>query len=641
MHEVSTLKKNALVLFKNTKPFSFLSTAMQKSLVDNSALEYHPKESYVIREGTPSKQLLYIIIDGQAKAITSIGNEETVTAVRNAGDFFGITVLLTDEPYPMSVLASEDLTCLMLDRKMFKAALADNEQFSDYITATLAKRLKELYQAVTDNHHEQRLNKQSLRQRISHVATEKVITGLPMDKVSSVANKMTENNVSSVVIIAFNGKPVGIITEKDLVSKVLATPAPNLDLKAHEIMSPELITVSPDDFSYQALLMMTKHNIQHVVVTDKNEVLRGIVTVKDLIRTSNSGTISIVKQIEHQDTTEGLAALVRDIDQVGLALLAERALASEICALTNELYERITRKVVQIAENEMVANGWGTPPLRYCFINMGSAGRKEQFTRTDQDNGIIFEDSLDETAENAANYFLALGKRIVSGLEVCGFKRCTGGVMADNPQWCLPLSLWKNNIKNWVDNLDPKDIRNMTIFLDYRHLYGDNILFENLKEYSTRLFQNAQHALLFMAEDDLKQRVPLNLFRQIITVRKGRNHNKLNLKNAVMVHLVDCLRLFALREGIWETNSFERIYNLRDRNIFKKDDAEYIEAAYESLLMFRIRDAFTKMQEGRDPDNMIKFKNLSKKELALLKESMLIVSRLQSLTSHAFRVHKA
>jgi CBS domain-containing protein len=641
MREVSTLKNNALALFENTEPFSFLSSAVQKSIIDKSALEYYPKGNYVIREGTPSKQLLFIIIDGQAKAITSIGSEETVTAVRNAGEFFGITVLLSDEPYPMSVLASEDLTCLKLNRQMFKKALADNEQFSDYITSTLAKRLKELYQAVTDNHHEQRLNRQSLRQRITHVATEKVITGFPMDKITSIANKMTDNNVSSVVITAFNGRPVGIITEKDLVSKVLASPTLNLDLKAHEIMSPELITVSPDDFSYQALLMMTKHNIQHVVVTDKSEVLRGIVTIKDLIRTSNSGTISIVKQIEHQDTISGLAALVKDIDQVGLALLAERALASEICALTNELYERITCKVIMIAESEMIASGRGAPPLRYCFINMGSAGRKEQFTRTDQDNGIIFEDSLDEAAENAANYFLALGKLIVSGLEACGFKRCTGGVMADNPQWCLPLSLWKNSIKNWVDNLDPKDIRNMTIFLDYRHIYGDTMLYESLKEYSTRLYQNAQHALLFMAEDDLKHRVPLNLFRQIITVRKGRNHNKLNLKNGVMVHLVDCLRLFSLREGIWETNSFERIYNLRDRNIFKKDDAEYIEAAYESLLLFRIRDAFAKMHEGREPDNMIKLKTLGKKDLALLKESMLIVSRLQSLTSHAFRVHKA
>ncbi len=641
MDETSNMKKDALKLLKDTEPFSFLSPDKQKMITDNSALEHYTKGSYVIREGSPSKQLLYIIIDGQANAVTSIGNEDTVTAVRNAGDFFGITVLLSDEPYPMSVLAAEDLTCLLLDRHLFKIALADNEQFSDHITETLAKRLKELYQVVTDNHHEKRLARQSLRQRISDVATVKVITSLPMDKIASVANKMTENNVSSVVVTAFNGKPVGIITEKDLVGKVLASPEPNLDLKAHQIMSPELITIAPDDFSYQALLVMTKHNIQHVVVTDKSDVLRGIVTLKDLIRTSNSGTLSIVKQIEHQDTIAGLATLVRDIDQVGLALLAERALASEICALTNELYERITRKVIQIAEKEMVLSGWGTPPLRYCFINMGSAGRIEQFTRTDQDNGIIFEDSLNEPAENYANYFLALGKRIVSGLETCGFKRCTGGVMADNPQWCLPLSLWKNNIKCWVDNLDPKDIRNMTIFLDYRHLYGDVMLFENLKAYSTRLYQESQHALLFMAEDDLKHRVPLNLFRQIITSKTGRDHNKLNLKNGVMVHLVDCLRLFALREGIRETNSFERIHSLRDRNIFKKDDAEYIEAAYESLLMFRMRDAFTKMKEGRDPDNMIKLNRLSKKDLSLLKESMLIVSRLQSLTSHAFRVHKA
>lgn len=196
-------------------------------------------------------------------------------------------------------------------------------------------------------------------------------------------------------------------------------------------------------------------------------------------------------------------------------------------------------------------------------------------------------------------------------------------------------------LSNWTATLDPKDIRNMTIFLDYRHLYGESALFEQLKDYSTRLFKDSKHALLFMAEDDLKHRVPLNIFGNIITRRTSSKKRKVNLKAEVMVHLVDCIRLFALREGIRETNSFDRIHSLKTRGVFKADDAEFIEAAFESLLMFRIRNSVDRLREGHSPDNVIDLSQLSKKERTLLKEAMLVVNRLQTLTDHSFHVHKA
>lgn len=482
---------------------------------------------------------------------------------------------------------------------------------------------------------------QTLRQKVSDIYTKKVVTCLPMDSIRDLAKKMIEAKVSSVVVKAFNGKPIGIITEKDLVRKVLSAEVPDLERKAHEIMSPRLVTVRPDDFTYQALLMMVRHNISHIVVTSDHDVLDGIVTIKDLIRTHRNGAISIVGQIEQQDNFSGIAALINETDQVQRALLSERAYASEICALINELYDRVTRKVIQMAEEQLVSEGWGAPPAKYCFINMGSAGRKEQYSRTDQDNGIIFEDSKKESAAMAANYFLALGKRIVLGLEECGFKRCIGEVMADNPRWCLPISMWKNNLKLWVDRLDGRNIRNMTIFLDYRNLAGDAALFEDLKRFTTRLFRDSKHALLFMAEDDLKHRVPLNIFGKVITEKSRSREKVLNLKNSVMVHLVDCIRIFSLREGLQETNSFERIHRLKERWVFKPDDAESIEAAYEALLMFRIRDAAEKMNAGSQPDNFIDPGSLTKKDKALLKESLAIVNHLQSLTAHAFHVHKA
>jgi len=144
-----------------------------------------------------------------------------------------------------------------------------------------------------------------------------------------------------------------------------------------------------------------------------------------------------------------------------------------------------------------------------------------------------------------------------------------------------------------------------------------------------------------MAEDDLKHRVPLNIFGNIITRRTSSKKRKVNLKAEVMVHLVDCIRLFALREGIRETNSFDRIHSLKTRGVFKSDDAEFIEAAFESLLMFRIRNSVDRLREGHSPDNVIDLGQLSKKERTLLKEAMLVVNRLQTLTDHSFHVHKA
>ncbi len=630
-----------LSLIKTITPFNFLDDNILNDIVAQAKSAHYAKNSYIFQKGDRSKKTLFLILNGQAKALTTFINEEKVTAVRNRGDFFGVTGLLSDEPYPVSMVAAEALTCLLISQKSFLKALNSSEKFADYFTTDLASRLKDLYKIISAEQNDQPIiEKNILRQRIEDISAKNVVTCLPMDNIRDAAKKMAEARVSSVVVIALNNKPVGIITEKDLVSRVLSADNPNLEAKAHEIMTSDLVTANPNDYTYKALLLMIKHSIKHVIITDEHEILHGIITVKDLVQSQNTGALSIVKQIEYQDSYEGLAELIGEVDQLKQALINERSYASEICALISELYDRITRKVIQMAEKEMVSIGRGAPPTDYCFINMGSAGRKEQFSRSDQDNGIIFKDHLKDSLELTTDYFLTLGNVIVRELARCGFKLCKGEVMANNPCWCLPLSAWKNNVTQWVDKLDPKYIRNMTIFLDYRYVTGNEELYRDLKNYTTRLFRDSKHALLFMAEDDLKHRVPLNLFGRFITEKSGEKRKKMDLKRAVMVHLVDCLRLFALREGIKETNSFERLHRLNDRGIFKPEDAEYIEAAYESLLMFRIRNAIDNIKRGEEPDNLIDLDSLTKKEKFLLKESLLMANRLQSLTAHAFHPQK-
>jgi CBS domain-containing protein len=60
-------------------------------------------------------------------------------------------------------------------------------------------------------------------------------------------------------------------------------------------------------------------------------------------------------------------------------------------------------------------------------------------------------------------------------------------------------------------------------------------------------------------------------------------------------------------------------------------------SAYETLMMLRIRDAMAKMRKGLEADNYIDPKNLTNREYSLLREALIMVSRLQSITEHHFR----
>jgi CBS domain-containing protein len=636
---VETREINTIFLkLKKSPPFSDLDESILRELIETSRIEKYKAGSYIIREGESSQRTLFYILEGQARARAKIGIEESVAITWGEGYFFGVPVMFSDEPYHVSMIASTDMTCLLIGQEAFQKALYGSDRFAVFFTRILAARLNELYLTFSEyNAGERIIEGPILRRKIIDVCSREVITALPTDSISAIARKMSGARVSSVVIKDEDGKPVDIITEKDMVDKVIAVDNPDPGKNAGSIMSDRLVTIRPNDFTHQALLLMIKNDTNHIVVSDENGLIHGIVTIKDLIRTGNSGAYTVARQIESQNTFSGLAEVIREVEQVQRALLAERSYASAICAITNELYDRITRKVIDLAEHEMITKGFGEPPVGYTFFNMGSAGRKEQFTRTDQDNGIIYADS---TKEGVSDYFLELGKIIVRGLEECGFKRCSGGVMAENPHWCLPLSLWKERLTEWVNNLDPKNIRDMTIFLDYRFIRGNEKLFTELREFSRMLFMKSKHALLFLAEDDLRHRASLGLFGRFVTEKESTGRKKINLKNTVQVHMVDCLRVFALREGIDETNSFERIHRLRERSVLKAEDAEYLEAAYENLLKLRIKNVVESIKQGREPDSYIDPGYLTKREKTLLRESILIINRLQSLVDQTFHVHR-
>jgi CBS domain-containing protein len=97
------------------------------------------------------------------------------------------------------------------------------------------------------------------------------------------AKAMAKRGVSCAVITQ-SGSAVGIVTERDLVSKVLAENIDARNVLVRDIMSTPLITVGPDATVPSAAELMAQYRIRRLVVVDSSGTLVGLVTTGDIAR---------------------------------------------------------------------------------------------------------------------------------------------------------------------------------------------------------------------------------------------------------------------------------------------------------------------------------------------------------------------
>ncbi len=620
-------------------PFSLLPKDDIDSLETKVTIKKYSKGQYVFKQGQASLKTLFLIVGGSAEVVASNKKgDETVVGFRGVEEFFGETAL-TGGHYSASIRAKEDLTCLLIPGEEVERFIGKHKDFTSYLTDLLVERMRSLYDEII---HEQSFDNYQVetplfRKRVSDIMSSPVITCSIRDTVVEVANLMKNKNISAVLVVDEDNKPAGSISTADLVHNILAQSITEYqNIIAGTIMNTGVVTLNSEAFYAEALMAIIKHRTKHLAITRKDKLV-GIVTIADLVKFRSTGSLTITQDIELQEDIDGLAKIGVAVDELLYALIDEKAPVNEILTIISELYERLTIKVIQLCEKEMVKEGYGMPPVEYCWVNTGSAGRREQTYRTDQDNFIIFADHETIDPESLREYFLRLGLKINNGLEKCGFDKCPGNIMGSNPEWCRSLKEWEALVKNWIDNVsrDPKAVRQLTIMLDFRPVYGYKKLANLLWESVLKFYQESEAISHHLTLDDLSARVPVTIWRGFVTEKSGPHKDELNLKTSAIVHIVDCIRIFALKNGIKETNTFRRIELLRNKGGLNPDDADFAEAAFETLMMFRIRENLKKVIKGEKADNYINPNKLSKQEKEILRSTFAAVNRLQKLTSAA------
>ncbi|MFU8818608.1 MAG: putative nucleotidyltransferase substrate binding domain-containing protein [Desulfurivibrio sp.] len=628
--------ETVLDFLRQTMPFNELDDAALRELARHCVIDFIPKDTLIFRQGESEVEHFYLIQKGGVKIyLTNDQGEISLKDFRGEGEYFGALPIIQNTRANLNVETVEDTFCFLFTKAAFRHLLDTSPKVSHYFLRSLSEKLVNTAYAELRRHRVAPRTESTLFLFSSQVGASirgKLQTIAAAETVQAAAVRMAELQIGSLLVTDPAGKITGIVTDKDLRTKVVAA---GLDYQTPvtRIMTAPVQTIPAHAVCFDAMLRMMRQRIHHLAVERKGEII-GMITTHDIMLLQGTSPLYLFREIVAQRTLEGLHPLARKVPSVVRTLIEEGAKANNITRMITVLNDHILERLLTLLIEEL-----GPPPLPFCWLLMGSEGRSEQTFKTDQDNALIYAWPEDkELAAAAERYFKILSEKAIENLVKCGYPLCPGEMMASNPKWRQSAPAWQKSFDSWILTPEPKDVMHSTIFFDFRAGYGDLSLADNLRHHLARTIPGQELFLYHLAMNALEARPPLSFFRNFIVEKDGEHRNALDLKTKGLVPFVDFARLFALKHGITESNTLSRLQLLHEGGHIHTEMYTETVKAYEFLMQLRLVHQLYKMEAGEQPDNHINPAQLSELEKQTLKESFEVVRRLQSHIKQEFRL---
>jgi CBS domain-containing protein len=616
---------------KNTIPFKELDIEALNKLSEHCIIDFFPKGAAIFKQGETIVNYLYLIQKGGVKLFMKDEDGNiTLKDFRGEGSYIGALPIIQNTRANFNVETIEDTFCFLLEKKAFLELLNSDPKISQFYLRSFSDKL--IKTAYSELRHSRITPKGESGFYLFTVKVGDIVKREPetinsTDSIRDAAVKMSEKGFGSLLIRDSRGEVVGIITDKDLRVKVVAKGLSYTE-PVSTVMATPVKEISAYETCFNALLQMISTKIHHLAV-EKDKKIVGVVTAHDIMVLQGSSPLYIFRETIKQTSIEGLYPLTSKIVGVVRYLIQEGAKAFNIARMITVLNDHILEKLLTLLIDEL-----GAPPQKFCWILMGSEGRKEQTFYTDQDNAIIYE-YKDKLAEE---YFREFSKKAIGHLVKCGYPLCPGDIMASNPKWCQPFDVWKGYFNKWVCEPLADEIRNATIFFDLRPGYGSLELGRELREYITEITPDSRLFLYQLAIDALETGPPLTFFKNFIVEKDGEHRNHLDIKKRGIVPFVDFARLMSLACGIKETNTLDRLISLEQQGHISKDLLNETMDAYEFQMQLRLVHQLRLIEDGKQPDNYINPSDISDIEKRTLKDAFAVIGRLHGVIRNKFQI---
>ena len=621
---------------KNFPPFQSLAYAELFHIACEIRVFYLEKGKILFQIGDVCHDSFYIVASGAIGLSVTSDAEETLIDKCDEGDILGLRPFFAKNNYLMTAKAREESIVYAIPLKIFQPFVTANSNVLSFLLESFASNTRNPYdqehrgKLISENiiYKEQQADIQYFQS--IHYSKEPIMASQDAI-VKDIAQMMTDNIIGSVIIK--NGNlPIGIVTDKDLRSKIATGHFP-ITTVASKIMTSPVITV-PEDLSLaEAQLYMLKYNVDYLCVTEDGSdksAIRGIISENDLVVAQANNPGVIIKEIKRAQTAKDLKRIREKLTELIASSIQKDIPLSHIMNISGEINTAISRRAIDLAILEM-----GSPPARFAWLSIGSQGRKEQLLLTDQDSMLVFEDVAQDKYRDVKDYFLKLARRATSTLEKVGYIPSPDGAVASNIIWCKSLTDWIKQYNTWINTPGETTDVISTIFFDYEIAFGESAIEEAITEI---IYKNAKTNKLFfdyLGNDALKKPPPLGFFRQFLVEEGGENKDTFDIKSRALTPLIDAGRLLVLSQDIKGVNStymrFKQLAVADSRN---------------SELFLNCAEAFLTLSEFRTVEGLkndsngqfINLEELSKTDKVKLKNCFIPIKEVQELIKNRFKL---
>ena len=600
-------------------PFSKMAQKDVDFFLTASSEAYFAPKEVILSPADGVPQFLYLIRQGRVSGRRDIPGIEETAFLLDTGSLFSIGSAFASRPVSTTYSAVDDCFCLLFPVEAMRQLASQSIPFSEFLNNRIWGLLQESRIALRNSFASQALAEQSLESRVGDLALKKPLTIGPNKSLREALTLIHEKKVGSILIVEDQRTILGILTRYDVLSRVTLC---DLDLSTpiSAVMTLDVKTLTVDDTAEKASLLMSRFNIRHLPVLDQG-VLVGIISERDLFSLQRLSLSNISSAIRGTDELAQLKKYADDIRKFARNLLGQGIQARQLTTLISHLNDVLTERLIEIyaAKHQLNMN-------QFAWIALGSEGRSEQTIATDQDNALVFSDTVPVSQREA---YLCFAREVNQALHECGYPLCKGNIMASNPELCLTQSEWLTRFSRWIEQGNPEDLLNASIFFDFRVLAGNADLLIPLKDYVRTKAVAIPRFIKLLADNSLNAHVPLNWFGAIEpTEIDGQKTIDLKLQGTAII--VDVARIYSLAHGIEATNTRERLAAVgRALHIPESESAAWI-TAFEFLQTQRLAVQIGEAKIGGNP-NVIDIDKLNSVDRSILKEAL---SKVRSLQQH-------
>jgi CBS domain-containing protein len=519
------------------EPFDTLAPQELGEVVAQTQIEFYSSGQVILSEDGGPVTFLRVIHSG---AVDVTHNDQLLDLL-GPGDTFGHAPMLAGLPPGFQARATEDTLCYRLPAAVARPLLeqARNRQLQLRLHEPTHRPVADLIRSPT------------LRCR-------------PDESTKTVARRMTDLGANAAIVELGEGA-IGIVTDRDLRSRVLAAGLP-ADAPVSEVMSTPVFSVRPDRLGGEVLFELLERGIHHAPVVSERGQLVGVVEDGDLFAVHRSW-FGARRAIGRAPNLDALADVARGLPKIMLDLHTSSMHALEIARVLSALNDALIGRALELA----LTSSEGSDGL--VWVAVGSHARRELTPRSIPRGAFIYSEPPRSEALASAGEALAR-----CGLAVPPIARATG---------------------EWASSSAAGDLR-LDVLIDRRPVWGTPVDPLPLASGSTREWLLEQ----------LRQRVlghvlPTGFEANVLLGPDGARSEHLDIREAAIRPIVELARWAGALAGASEGSTLERLEAAEREGILSQANASTLADAFQLAFELRLRQHMEQITVGRQPDDLL------------------------------------